>query len=226
MNVRYWLSDSIYGINDGLAAIFGIIAGVSGFGASRQFILVSGMFGVIASGLSMAAGAWLAAKSENELVDNVRRQQHLAHDEHPEEQLALLGGHFTELGFSDDEAGWISKKIADKPDNVVRLLLIMEHGFQSDHRKRPLDSAIFGGVSTWIGGMIPLFPLLFVSGVQGFWLAAIVSIVAHFVVGAAKSKLTGRLWWAGGLEMMFAGILVGLAAYGLGAAGSKLFMKL
>lgn len=225
MNIRYWLSDSIYGINDGLAAIFGIIAGVSGYGASRQFILMSGMFGVIASGLSMAAGAWLAAKSENELVDNVRRQQSAAHDEHPEAQIALLGGHFTELGFTEGEAGWISRKIADQPENVIRLLLVLEHGFHGDNRKRPLDSALFGGISTLIGGMIPLFPLLFVAGMPGFWLAATVSIVAHFVVGAAKSKLTGRLWWAGGFEMMFAGIVVGVAAYGLGATGAKLFMK-
>ncbi len=225
MNVRYWLSDSIYGINDGLAAIFGIIAGVSGYGASRQFILMSGMFGVIASGLSMAAGAWLAAKSENELVDSERQRQIVAHDEHPEKQLTLLGGHFTALGFTDSEAGWISRRIADKPENIVRLLLVMEHGFHGDHRKRPWDSALFGGISTWIGGMIPLFPLLFVAGVSGFWLAAIVSIIAHFVVGAAKSKVTGRLWWAGGLEMMFAGIIVGLAAYGLGAAGARLFIR-
>jgi hypothetical protein len=46
--------------------------------------------------------------------------------------------------------------------------------------------------------------------------AAVVSLVAHFLVGAAKSLFTLRTWWAAGLEMTLAGVLVGGATYAAG----------
>jgi len=46
--------------------------------------------------------------------------------------------------------------------------------------------------------------------------AAVVSLVAHFVVGAAKSLFTLRRWWSSGLEMTVAGVIVGGATYVLG----------
>ena len=49
-----------------------------------------------------------------------------------------------------------------------------------------------------------------------FRVAAIVSLIAHFLVGAAKSLFTLRTWWAAGLEMTAAGVIVGGATYVLG----------
>ena len=43
--------------------------------------------------------------------------------------------------------------------------------------------------------------------------AAVVSLVAHFLVGAAKSLVTLRKWWSAGLEMTLAGVIVGGATY-------------
>jgi VIT1/CCC1 family predicted Fe2+/Mn2+ transporter len=43
--------------------------------------------------------------------------------------------------------------------------------------------------------------------------AAVVSLLAHFPVGAAKSLITLRSWWAAGLEMTLAGIIVGSVTY-------------
>jgi rubrerythrin len=59
-----WVSDAIYGANDGLAAVFGIVAGVSGAtGATERSVLTAGLAGAVASALSMGVGAWLAAPS-------------------------------------------------------------------------------------------------------------------------------------------------------------------
>jgi VIT1/CCC1 family predicted Fe2+/Mn2+ transporter len=43
-----------------------------------------------------------------------------------------------------------------------------------------------------------------------------VSLIAHFLVGAAKSLVTLRTWWSAGLEMTVAGIVVGGATYASG----------
>jgi VIT1/CCC1 family predicted Fe2+/Mn2+ transporter len=46
--------------------------------------------------------------------------------------------------------------------------------------------------------------------------AGIVSLVAHFLVGAAKSLFTLRSWWSAGLEMTVAGVIVGGITYAAG----------
>ncbi|HEX3435708.1 MAG TPA: VIT1/CCC1 transporter family protein, partial [Pseudacidobacterium sp.] len=65
-----WIGDAIYGVNDGLGAIFGIVSGVSGatLGNSR-YVLLAGIAGMVASALSMGSGAYLAAKSEREIYE-------------------------------------------------------------------------------------------------------------------------------------------------------------
>src|SRR5437588_1145063 len=55
-----WISGAIYGANDGLAAVFGIVSGVSGATGGSSFVLTAGLAGALASALSMATGAYLA----------------------------------------------------------------------------------------------------------------------------------------------------------------------
>jgi VIT1/CCC1 family predicted Fe2+/Mn2+ transporter len=64
--------------------------------------------------------------------------------------------------------------------------------------------------------MVPVLPFFFLHGAVGMIVATMVSLVAHFAVGAAKSLVTLRSWWAAGLEMTAAGVIVGGALYAIG----------
>jgi rubrerythrin/uncharacterized membrane protein YeaQ/YmgE (transglycosylase-associated protein family) len=65
-----WIGDAIYGVNDGLGSIFGIVSGVSGATlGNSKWVLLSGLAGMIASALSMGSGAYLASKSEREIYE-------------------------------------------------------------------------------------------------------------------------------------------------------------
>jgi VIT1/CCC1 family predicted Fe2+/Mn2+ transporter len=44
----------------------------------------------------------------------------------------------------------------------------------------------------------------------------VVSIIAHFAVGAVKSLITIRSWWASGFEMTLVGVIEAAVTYGLG----------
>ncbi|MBX6352613.1 MAG: VIT1/CCC1 transporter family protein [Thermoflavifilum sp.] len=217
-----WVGDAIYGVNDGLGAIFGIIAGVAGYTADSRTILISGVFGALASTLSMGAGAWLATKSENELMEGeleAERREIQADPAHEVEELALL---YELKGFSPDEARRIADHIAQDEEQFLKTMAQEELGIHEVSRGNPWRSALFGGASTLVGGLIPLVPFFFLTGLPAMVTAAVVSIIAHFVVGAAKSTMTLRSWWASGLEMMFVGILVGVVSYVLGLFGAKL----
>lgn len=218
-----WIGDAIYGVNDGLGAIFGIIAGVAGYTDNSHTVLVSGMFGALASTLSMGAGAWLSTKSQTEL-----RQSEIAHERreiledptHEIEELSLL---YQLKGFSELEANEIAERISADTELFVKTMTQEELGFQDEFAGSHWKSAGIGSLSTFVGGIVPLLPFFFWSGLPAIVLAALISIAAHFAVGAAKSLVTARGWLTSGLEMTVAGILVGVVAYGLGLAATTFF---
>ena len=79
-----------------------------------------------------------------------------------------------------------------------------------------VQSALAAGISTLVGAMVPVIPFFFMRGNAGVITAFAVSLVAHFLVGASKALFTLRTWWAAGLEMTLAGVIVGGVTYGLG----------
>ena len=73
-------------------------------------------------------------------------------------------------------------------------------------------------MSTGLGAIVPVIPFIFTTGTVAIVIAAVISLVAHFLVGAAKSLVTLRSWWSAGLEMTLAGVIVGGATYLVGLA--------
>ncbi len=186
-----WISGAIYGANDGLAAVFGIVAGVSGATGGSSFVLTAGLFGAIASALSMATGAFLAERSTSELaVANVEGEQ--------------------------SEADLLADRLAQNPEGMLKVLATEELGDATAEGGNPAQSALAAGLSTFIGAMVPVLPFFWLHGTPAVATAAVVSLIAHFLVGAAKSLFTLRSWWAAGLEMTAAGVLVGGITFALG----------
>lgn len=212
-----WISGAIYGANDGLAAVFGIVTGVSGATGGSSFVLTAGLAGAVASALSMATGAFLAERSEAEVAAaNVERErQEIA--QHPEEEKEELSLFYQLKGVDPQTADQLAERMAEQPDAMLRALATEEFGGY-EHPGNPVQASVAAGLSTGVGAIIPVIPFIFTTGTGAIILAAIVSLVAHFLVGAAKSLVTLRSWWAAGLEMTLAGVIVGGATYVVGLA--------
>jgi VIT1/CCC1 family predicted Fe2+/Mn2+ transporter/rubrerythrin len=210
-----WISGAIYGANDGLAAVFGIVAGVSGATGGSSFVLTAGLFGAIASALSMATGAFLAERSEAEVAAaNVERErQEIV--EHPEEEKEEVSLFYQLKGIDKETADRLVEQLAGNPDALLKLHAPEELG-NIETSGRPVQAAIAAGVSTFIGAMVPVFPFFWLRGSTGVITAAVVSLIAHFLVGASKSLFTLRTWWSAGLEMTLAGVIVGGITYAIG----------
>src|SRR6202171_708710 len=210
-----WISGAIYGANDGLAAVFGIVAGVSGATGGSSFVLTAGLSGAVASALSMATGAYLAERSEAEVVAANVAQERKEIEEQPEEEKDELSLFYQLKGLDPALADQLAEKLAENPDAMLKVLATEELG-GTEAGGNAVQSAIAAGISTFIGAMVPVIPFFFWTGTTAVVIAATVSLVAHFLVGAAKSLFTLRTWWAAGLEMTLAGIIVGAVTYALG----------
>ena len=212
-----WIGDAIYGINDGLGAVFGIVSAVSAAtGATSSTVVIAGLAGMVGSAFSMGSSGYLAAKSEREVheaeIDRERRELE-TDPEHEREELALI---YQLKGLDEEEAENLATRMMEKPDIFLQTMISEELGLSEDRLPNPWISAVVGFFATAIGAFLPIIPFFYVSGMPAVIQSLIISIIAHFIVGASKTFVTGRSWLAQGLEMTFVGMIGGALAYGFG----------
>lgn len=218
-----WIGDAIYGVNDGLGAIFGIVSGVSGATlGNSKYVLIAGLAGMIASALSMGSGAYLAAKSEREIfeAETARERDAVRYNEAEAREVLILS--YQARGVPRRNAERFVGHLAQDPEQFVRMLVQERLNTTEEALPEPWISAGSGSLSTAIGAFIPVIPFFFMGGYPAVIVAAIISLLAHFAVGAAKSLITIRSWWTSGLEMTAVGALEGVVTFALGLALGKI----
>jgi vacuolar iron transporter family protein len=213
-----WIGDAIYGVNDGLGAVFGIVSGMAGYTGGSDVVLAAGLAGTLASALSMGAGAYLASKSEREVYESEVSRERAEIEEDPNEELLELELFYQLKGFSADESRSMAERIQKQPKQFLRTLVSEELGLSEENFPNPWRSTLSATVSTAIGGFIPIIPFFFTIGMPAVIASFVVSTLAHFAVGASKALVTTRSWWASGTEMTIVGIIEAAITYGLGRA--------
>ncbi|MBO0768814.1 MAG: VIT1/CCC1 transporter family protein, partial [Solirubrobacterales bacterium] len=155
-----WVSGVIYGANDGLASVFGLVAGVSGATGGSSVVLTAGVSGAIAAALSMATGAFLAERSEQEIAHaNVEheRREILEHPEEEQEELSLF---YQLKGVDPETADTMAAQLAKQPDAMLKALAAEEFGGTGEGGDT-LGATVAAGLSTGIGAMLPVLPFIF-----------------------------------------------------------------
>jgi VIT1/CCC1 family predicted Fe2+/Mn2+ transporter/rubrerythrin len=214
-----WVADAVYGVNDGLGAVFGIVSGVAGATNNQQhYVLISGLAGMLASSLSMGAGAYLAGKSEAEVYEAEIAREKAEVEENPEEEIEEMALFYQLQGFSPEESQKMAERLAQHPEQLVQAMAQSELGLSEHRFPNPWKSAASASISTAVGAFIPIIPFFFMTGLPAVIAAFIISIVAHFAVGAVKSIITIRSWWASGFEMTLVGVIEAVVTYSLGLA--------
>jgi predicted membrane protein (TIGR00267 family) len=215
-----WIGDAIYGVNDGLGAIFGIVSGVAGATeaspSGAHYVLIAGLAGMIASALSMGSGAYLAAKSEREIYEAEYEREREAVEYNESEACELLSLTYQVRGLTAEDADHFVGHIAENKEQLVEVLARERLHISEEGLSKPWVSATSGALSTAVGAFIPVIPFFFMSGIPAIVVAAIISLLAHFAVGASKSLVTIRSWWASGLEMTAIGAIEGVVTYIIG----------
>lgn len=213
-----WIGDAIYGVNDGLGAVLGIVSGMAGYTGGSEVVLAAGLAGTMASALSMGAGAYLASKSEREVYESEVAREQSEIEQDPHEEMLELELFYQLKGFSPEEARGMAERLQQEPKQFLRTLVHEELGLAEESFPNPLRSTISATLSTAVGGFIPIVPFFFTVGMPAVIASFIVSTIAHFAVGASKALVTTRAWWASGLEMTVVGIVEAAITYGLGLA--------
>ncbi len=89
----------------------------------------------------------------------------------------------------------------------------------------PLKDGIVTGTSTAIGAFIPIVPFVTMEFGAAVWVSLVISMLAHFAIGAARSFFTGRSLWASGRDMFLVGFGVAAVGYAHRRAGDQVPLR-
>jgi len=213
-----WIGQAIYGANDGLGSVFGIVSGVSGATAGGSAVLVAGLAGMLASALSMGSGAYLATKAEREVQEAEIGRERKEMEIHPDEEKEELALFYQLKGVPEDEARTLAERLVATPENAIKTLISEELGLSGENYPNPWSAALTATLSTAFGAFIPIIPFFFTSGAPAIIASFAISTLAHFMIGAAKTVVTGLSPWRSGAEMTIVGLGEAVITYILGRA--------
>lgn len=216
-----YIGDLVYGGLDGIITTFAVVSGVAGAQLGTPIILILGLANLFADGFSMATGAYLSAKSEQEYYDREWQREAWEVEHLPDGERAELYEIYRQQGYTEADAHQLVKIQTRNPQRWVKAMMIAELGLLPDDRK-PLLSGLATLVSFVVAGSIPL--LVYLAGLffpipstVAFPVSLALSGLALFGLGAAKVLVTGLNFFKSGLEMLLVGGLAAGVAYGVGA---------
>jgi VIT1/CCC1 family predicted Fe2+/Mn2+ transporter len=205
-----WLRAAVLGANDGIVSIAGLVVGVTASGASSGTVLASGVAGVVAGAMSMAAGEYVSVQSQvdTEHADLAKERQELA--EQPELELAELTHIWTRRGLEPKLAHEVAVQLTahDALGSHAR----DELGITETLRARPLQAALASAAAFAAGSLLPIAAVLAApaSRVESVTIAA--TLVALCVSGGLAARTGGAPIVRGAARVVFWGAAAMAAA--------------
>lgn len=212
------LRAAVFGVNDGLVSNAALILGVAGATADNDVVLLTGVAGLLAGALSMAAGEYVSVRSQREMFEYQIGLEREELEQYPEEEAAELALIYAAKGVPRDEAETLARRLLRDPARALDTLAREELGLNPDELGSPGKAATASFTAFAAGALIPLFPFTFTAMPQPLAISIALTGIALFCVGAALSLFTGRRAMFGGLRMLAIGSLAGAATYFIGRA--------
>jgi vacuolar iron transporter family protein len=213
------LRASVFGVNDGLVSNASLVLGVAGAGAQTGYVLMTGIAGLLAGALSMAAGEYVSVRSQREMYEYqiaLEREEVAEYPEEEAEELALI---YQARGVELEQAREVSRALLARPEQALDVLAREELGLNPDDLGSPWGAAISSFLSFASGAAVPLIPfLLRLPGTVVVAGTAALTAVSLFVVGMTLSLFTGRGAWRGAIRMVLIGGGAGLVSFLVGRA--------
>ena len=213
-----YLGDFILGAVDGAVTTFAIVSGAAGAGLSNGVVIVLGIANVLADGVSMAAGNFLRARSDQQLLERFRRMEEMHIERIPQGEREEIRQIYLAKGFSGEILEHIVQVITEDRRRWVDTMLTEEWGLQLQP-PTPWRAGLATLAAFILAGIVPLVPtLLLVSGraAESFLASSVLTGITFFVIGVIRGRIVGRRPLASGVETLLIGGTAALVAFGVG----------
>ncbi|NDK39410.1 VIT family protein [Pseudoxanthomonas gei] len=209
-----WLRAAVLGANDGIVSTAGLVVGVAASGSSASTVLMSGVAGLVAGAMSMAAGEYVSVQSQadTENADLAREKRELA--ETPGPELAELTHIYVRRGLAPDLARQVAEQLT--AHDALGAHARDELGITETLRARPVQAALASAASFAVGAVLPLAAVLLAPAGQLQPVIIVTTLVSLLLSGALAGHVGGASPLRGALRVTFWGALAMAASYLIG----------
>ncbi len=222
-----YLKNIVYGGIDGIITTFAVIAGGAGAALSSSILLVLGLANVLADGFSMGFGDMVSSRAENEV--HAKDQQRLSYmlDHDLEQASKEIKAHLKVKGLSRTDVETMTRIILKKKPLALQALMERQNGRGGGINDRIVIKSLYTFSSFILFGSIPLLTYVVAMIVPeirplSFVINCVLTACTLFMLGAVKTKFTGRNWFLSGLEMLGMGGVSAVIAFVVGNSFSWL----
>ena len=210
------LREVVFGAQDGLLSTVALVTGVAVAVESQTTVLVAGLAAALPGMLSMATGAWLGSRAEQDVqrAEIAREAQEL--EENPAEELAELVVLYQREGKTYQEARHLADEIAQDKELWLRTLVEKELGISPDETTNPTKDALTMGIAFILAAIIPILPHFFLEGGTAIGVSIAAALTGLFILGVGKGRLVQRSPLLQGLEILAVGAISAGVGFGLG----------
>ncbi|MFM8541762.1 MAG: VIT family protein [Chakrabartia sp.] len=209
-----WLRASVLGANDGIVSTSSLVIGVAAAGANAQSIVLTGIAGLVAGAMSLAAGEYVSVSSQAdaEAADIAKEKHELATDpEHEREELVRI---YQSRGLDRALAEQVTDQFMKK--DALKAHLRDELGLTEEMSARPIQAAWASATAFSVGAGLPLLVtwLAPLAGVE--YAIAAASLLFLAVLGAMGGKIGGAPMGRAVLRVTFWGAFAMAATAAIG----------
>ncbi|HXS95018.1 MAG TPA: VIT1/CCC1 transporter family protein [Candidatus Limnocylindrales bacterium] len=208
--------DIVIGMSDGLTVPFALAAGLSGTVAQTGIVVIAGLAEIAAGSIAMGLGGYLAARTDRDHYESERQREIRETVELPDKEREEVADVFRGYGMSEEHIAPVVAAISADQKHWVDFMMKFELGFEEPDPKRARNSAVTIAASYIAGGLVPLAPYILIPDLdRALQVSVIVTLIALFVFGYFKGRMTGISPFRGGLQTVVIGGLASAAAFGL-----------
>jgi len=210
------LREVVFGAQDGLLSTVALVTGVAVAVENQTTVLVAGLAAALPGMLSMATGAFLGSRAEQDVqrAEIAREAQEL--EDNPAEELAELVVLYQREGKTYQEARHLADEIAQDKELWLRTLVEKELGISPDETSSPVKDALTMGIAFILAAIIPIFPHFFLEGGVAISISIAAALTGLFILGVGKGRLVQRSPLLQGLEILTIGAISAGIGFGLG----------
>ncbi|WP_354638853.1 VIT1/CCC1 transporter family protein [Kitasatospora camelliae] len=183
---------AVLGVNDGLVTNLCMILGVAGASASAATIRLTGLAGLVAGALSMAAGEWVSVRSQREVAHGMEDALQRAWTLSPPVVLTRLARRMRERGLDRVTAVRASRGVVSAPRGARETSLRILYGVGAEDAGSPVVVAVSSFLLFALGALVPLLPWFITDGGPAVTASLVVTALASLAVGGLLGRGSGR----------------------------------
>jgi len=210
-----WLRAAVLGANDGIVSTASLVLGVAAAGADSRAIMLTGVAGLVAGALSMAAGEYVSVSSQadTERAELARERRELAAG--PEQEQAELAAIYVKRGLDPALATTVASQLMRH--DALGAHARDELGITATLAARPIQAALASVGAFSAGAVLPLLIVMLFPTSALMWAVAGSSLVFLALLGSLSAKAGGAPMMVAASRVTFWGALAMALTAGVGA---------